>query len=156
MKKILPILLLFFSSNNILAQEIETIAVFRFNSTVDYFLLDNHPSITFENENLVISTSNLSYNVVIPISDVSDCKFVVTTKIGNVSKNECKIFIDNNGVTIKQAKPGCLVNIYNTAGVSLYSASTNSNGEVFINANKLDRGVSIFKINNQEYKIIRK
>ena len=155
MKKILFILAILFSLP--MYADYHLVIVMNNSKQHSYSLLDK-PIISFENDRLVIKTTEIeiSYNLL----DIIKYYFkeVDDTGISDVNENIDKIhftYTNPDLLFIEGVAGDADINVYDISGRVCDTILTKSDNCAKIELNTLQKGVYIIKVNNHSFKIIR-
>lgn len=120
--------------------------------TVNRFALTDAPVVTYEGENLVVSTGDEQFTTA--LSGISQLTFEqVPTGIGEMVEESQKPVFTPGQARFEGLKNHATVNIYTIDGKMLSSMSANEEGTVSIDLSTLPQGVYILRTPNQSYKI---
>lgn len=117
-------------------------------------LLDEQPIITFSDNDLVVTT----HMGVISIPSASVTKYTYyyeddETRINNASKYGSALSFDGKHLGMKNLPPSTGVQVYNTDGILVSSATTDSRGNVSLSVPEKKGAVYVVKTSTLTFKI---
>lgn len=153
-KTLLLSLLLFFSLQYVLADT--ALVVKRTNGKTETFLLSSEPVLTFNSENCVFSTTNVT--VTIPRTNIEEFHFVDNSTDIENQKAGSDVFVrfsGNNAVVISGLKND-RITVLDLSGKVVNADVSNNGEETTVSLNNLSRGIYIIKYDNSSIKVVRK
>ena len=120
--------------------------------TVNRFALTDAPTVTYEGENLVVSTGDEQFTTA--LSGISQLTFEqVPLGIGEMGKESTKPVFTPGQARFEGLSTHATVSVYTIDGKMLSSTRANEEGTVSIDLSTLPQGVYILRAPNQSYKI---
>ena len=120
--------------------------------TVNRFALTDAPTVTYEGENLVVSTGDEQFTTA--LSGISQLTFEqVPLGIGEMAKESTKPVFTPGQARFEGLSTHATVSVYTIDGKMLSSTRANEEGTVSIDLSALPQGVYILRTPNQSYKI---
>ena len=120
--------------------------------TVNRFALTDTPKVTYEGENLVVSTGDEQFTTA--FSGISQITFEqVSTGISEMVGESQKPVFTPGQARFEGLKNHATVSIYTVDGKMLSSVRANEEGTVSIDLSTLPQGIYVLRTPNQSYKI---
>lgn len=118
------------------------------------FLLADHPAVTFDDENVIITTDVAT--VYYPLSAYSKFSMEADSETG-ISGTTVSglVFSFTDGMSAEGLNPGNPVTIYSVSGQKLAQAVADSQGKVSLNVNAVKGRVYIVKTSTASFKFIK-
>ena len=161
MKKLLLLLILFFSSVTMYAEGKKVLSVLMKDGTSVYFLLAEKPLITFQNDEVKIVSKNDEATMKRALVDRFEFVAEVPTGIEDVEELDEKVASENleltgDAVHISGLLPGCRVQLLSVNGQVLMSAVADDNGCVTLSLDALASGIYLVNYNEVTIKFIKR
>ena len=156
MKKLLVLLLLFFSIMA-MAEEVKTKLII-WSKTGDRvaYALAEEPKLTFAETDLVITTE--SVEVSYSLDDVKRLTYEAgdCTAIRDIETDKVSFRVNGESLVFPSLKPNSTVSLYLLNGTSLFRKTVQTAGEYSFQISNLNAGVYIVKVNGITYKFVKK
>lgn len=159
MKKLILLLFLnvLFTSNSVLAETFGYLIVEAKCGYLFSFGFSDNPTITFEDDNMIIKSKLDSH--IFEISDVKEYYFsdMKVTGVEFMQADELNINYEGNDlVVIGRAHPSSKVKLFSVDGKEYKGNVSFSDNRFRINLNSMPKGVYIISIDNDSFKIYKK
>jgi hypothetical protein len=130
------------------------------NGTETEYLLKSDPRITFDGENVTLTTSE---ETIVLKAEYVLRAYVKAAKsqpdevgISEATKSAERVALTADGLSLTGLTPGSAVDVYTADGRQLKSVKAAADGTASLNFGNSRSGMIIVKTNNQSFKLIRK
>lgn len=113
--------------------------------------LDKKPVITFEKDNMVVTSEDSQYSV--PMKNIASYDFSEATEVEQVLEKTGKPVFSNGHVVFSKLKVGSRVFVYAIDGKQLQCYTADSSGYVDVDLTTLSKGIYILKSPGTNIKI---
>ena len=154
MKKLLLLLTVLFAASSAKADD-KILQVLLSDGQVVSINLNEEPRTTYQDGNLVITTTNNS--VTYPLERVRRFTYL-SNNTGIDAPNTLGATFSNDGetLTFTGLKPHSKITLYNVAGQLLKTLDNGDSNKIVISASQLPFGVYVVKVNGGTYKIMKR
>lgn len=146
-------LLLLLGSGCMVSAQTQRLVVWMKNGEKVFFDLSEQPKTTFEDQDLVITATQIS--VCYPLSQIVRYTYELpTTGIENTNDNITQISMRGDELTFQQLKLGTTIRVYAMDGTLIHAEKAGTDAVTIVSMAKFTSGVYIVKVGDESHKIM--